>query len=141
MRNPEAEIMCSVTKLIRLLSERVQLLEQRSPGRTPFPAADFLAHLESLGQCVELLEARPCVDAALRAPEPLARCNAEKHSRGEQLRDAIGHLLEHHPGPPHGAAKRIYPHLLETDIGRSAQPSLRTVQHHITQLRNAGGVA
>lgn len=133
----EAKVIRSTTKLIRLLYERVQSLEQRSPGRDPFPAAEVLAHMECLEQGIAALEAQPHGEAEQQTLAPLARRNAEEHLRGERLRKIIGQLLEQHPGPRHGTAKRIYPHLLETDIGRSEQPSLRAVQHHITQLRKS----
>jgi hypothetical protein len=92
---------------------------------------DRIAHLEQL---VSSLAYR--VEALERRPEPLARRNAEAHARGERLREAIRRLLEQHPGPSRGAAKRIY-HVLETDAGRAELPSVRTIQHHITQLRKA----
>lgn len=69
-------------------------------------------------------------------PEPLARRNAEERARGERRRAAIKQLLESHPGPERGAAKRIYPYLPETGICLS----VRAVQHHITQLRKAGAL-
>lgn len=117
-------------KLFRLLGERVRSVEQRSPGRDPFPAAEF-------EQCMAALEARPHGEIAPPTHASLAKRNAEEHSRSDRLREVIRQLLEQYPGPARGAAKRIYPYLHETDIGRVVQPSLRAVQHHITQLRKA----
>jgi hypothetical protein len=97
---------------------------------------DRIAHLE------QLVRSLLCRVEALEQPaqaEPLAQRNAEAHARGERLRAVIRQLLEQHPGPRRGAAKRIY-HVLETDAGRAELPSVRTIQHHITQIRKAAAL-
>lgn len=95
--------------------------------------AGLLALLDAnLVERVTALEER---DKEVRHAEPLKEHNASRQAEGERLREAVRELLERHPGPPRGAAKRIYPHLLETEIGRTTQPSLRSVQWHITQTR------
>jgi len=93
-----------------------------------------IAHLE---QVISSLVGR--VEALERSaqPKPLAEHNSDERARAGRLRELIGRLLEDHPGAPRGAAKRIYAHLLETDVGRAESPSIRTVQHHIAQIRKA----
>lgn len=73
-------------------------------------------------------------------PEPLADHNATLQADGERLREAIRPILEADTGGRHGSAKRVLRVLLETKIGREQQPTLRCVQHHITQLRKAAAL-
>ncbi len=73
-------------------------------------------------------------------PDALAEHNATLQAHSEGLREAIRVLLASDTGPRHGAAKRVLRALLETDIGRVEAPTLRCVQHHITQLRKAAAL-
>ncbi|MGH2409616.1 MAG: hypothetical protein ACRDGS_04505, partial [Chloroflexota bacterium] len=87
--------------------------------------AEYIERLEALEWLVNELRGRVAALERSAQPGPLAQRNAEEHARGERLRETIRQLLEQHPGPRRGAAKRIYPYLLETDIGRTEQPSVR----------------
>lgn len=119
-----------------MTNRRLRLIE--SEQRMPLgDEAEWRRRVMALEHRMAALEARK----PPRKPAALAQRNAEEHSRSTRLRETIRQLLEQHPGARHGTAKRIYPHLLQTDIGRFAQPSLRAVQHHITQIRRAAGVA
>ena len=91
---------------------------------------------------VQLLERE---NAALRAarsaqPDSLAEHNASLQAHSEGLREAIRVILDADTGPRHGAAKRVLRALRDTDIGRTEAPTLRCVQHHITQLRKAAAL-
>jgi hypothetical protein len=100
--------------------------------RTDANADDRIVHLEQL--IGSLMGRLTILELSARAGAP-RRGDAEMHPRGGPLRGVIRRLLEQYPGPRRGAAKRIYPHILETEVGRERRPTLRTVQHHITQTR------
>ncbi len=83
---------------------------------------------------------RAQLEAVGHAPEALAEHNQAEQARAERLRAAIEALLEADHGPKRGAAKRVLRPLLEAEVGREQQPSLRCVQWHITQLRKSAAL-
>lgn len=115
------------------MSRRLQLIEAQRFA---------LAHAPSTPALQARVRELERENARLRAelegrPEALAEHNEAERARAERLRAAIAELLEAYPGPKRGAAKRVLRPLLETEVGREQQPSLRCVQWHITELRKA----
>lgn len=88
-----------------------------------------------LPERVEALEAKLAKEG--QQPEPLRERNASRQADGQRLQEAIADILAQHPGPGRLPAKRVWQVLADTDVGRAERPSLRTVQHHITQIRKA----
>ena len=80
------------------------------------------------------------LEAVGHAPVALVEHNQAEQARAERLRAAIEALLEADHGPKRGAAKRVLRPLLEAEVGREQQPSLRCVQWHITQLRKSAAL-
>ena len=91
------------------------------------------------GQRIAALEAQQR-DAPVWAPDPLRQHNLEMRACGQHLRERIRQILETDTGRRWGAAKRVLAVLPQPDIAHLGNP-LRTVQHHITQLRKAAGLA
>lgn len=82
---------------------------------------------------------RQLVDRSAQ-PDSLAEHNAALQADSEGLREAIRGILETDQGPKWGTAKRVLRALLDTGIGRAEAPTLRCVQHHITQIRKAAAL-
>lgn len=122
------------------MSRRLALIEGQRAALAHAGDSDRMRRLEvENGMLRRQLAAAQQREAQLLegAPAALQEHNAQRHETGERLQKAICELLEQHPGPRHGAAKRIYARLLETEIGSAEKPSIRAVQHHITQIRKA----
>lgn len=136
MSIPEAKSLRSMTKLIRLLSERVRLLEQRSPGRDRFPAAEFLAQMGSIEQCIEALETRPQRQEAPRQLEPLRQHNASRRAEADCLKAEIAKLLDGHPRADELTARQIREALKCAEY--TPLPAERTVRLHLARIRGNG---
>jgi hypothetical protein len=86
---------------------------------------------------VAALEAQVRGEGAPQQPEPLRQRNASLQANAARLHAEIERILAEHRGPRRLSAKRVLQALADTDIGRAEQPSIRTIQWHIAQLRNA----
>lgn len=82
---------------------------------------------------VEQLEKRVQLLEGTRAPVAACRNNAQRRAEGAHLRAAIEEILAAHPDY---TAKHVLRALAAIDLGRQELPSVRTVQWHITALRN-----
>lgn len=123
------------------MSRRLQLIEaQRAALAYGVPSPDLQARVRAL-QAENAALRRQLGDRSARQPEVLAQHNETLRADSEGLRRAIRGILEADHGPKWGAGKRVLRALLDTDIGRAEAPTLRCVQHHITQIRKAGGLA
>ncbi|MGA7540621.1 MAG: hypothetical protein WBW93_17830 [Steroidobacteraceae bacterium] len=130
--------------LVELIDTRIRVALARSPREPIVGAPPSVIDQALEAQIMEAVEqaiaARLTSDTAPGQPAPLRARNAVRVAEGARLREAIRPLLEADRGPSRGAAKRVLRALGETDIGRAEQPSLRAVQHHITQLRKAAAL-
>ena len=73
----------------------------------------------------------------LRVPAAPPRNNAKRRADGEHLRAAVETILASHPDY---TAKHVLKALAAIDLGRPSLPSVRTVQWHLTALRNTHDV-
>jgi hypothetical protein len=101
-----------------VLWTRVQALEER------------VAALEA-GQAA----ARAAAPEEMACRRALARSNATRKAEGEQLRGEIRRIVAAHAGPERLTARAVL-HVLPRD-SRGRLPALRTVQWHLSAIRNA----
>ena len=94
---------------------------------TDFKVAALEASVKSLLARVHALE-HPQVPAPATP-----RNNAKRRADGTHLRAAIEVILASHP---EYTAKHVLKALASIDLGRQALPSVRTIQWHLTALRN-----
>jgi hypothetical protein len=99
--------------------------------------------LAALEHRVAPLEATQAAAVATERSVPttaaLARSNARRKAEGERLRGDIRRIAAAHAGPTRLTARAVL-HVLSRD-SRGEPPALRTVQWHLSAIRNDDGVA
>jgi hypothetical protein len=95
---------------------------------------------------LEAVEKRvAALEAAIKPPptpaQVLARSNASRKASGERLREDIRQVVRGHTGPKPITASGVRVALSSSNARDGKLPALRTVQWHLTAIRNARSCA